>query len=224
VREEYAEWLVKRRFLLRASAGFELFETLRLDTGAYTLLERHLSRLQASAEHFGFPMSVDSVMVALDAVRAKHVSGAWRVRLLLDCHGAVQTQLTTLVATDAGADFLVMLAKQPVDSSDEFLRHKTTPRTSYDVHALATGFYDVLLWNERDEITEFTRGNVVVELGGKLLTPPLNCGLLAGTLRAEMLAHGDIEEAIIFRKDLQKATRIWFINSVRGMLAVRLKI
>ena len=50
VLEEYAEWLVKRRFLLRASAGFELFETLRLEMGSYTLLERHLARLQSSAE------------------------------------------------------------------------------------------------------------------------------------------------------------------------------
>ena len=222
VREEYAEWLVKRRFLLRASAGFELFETLRLEAGVYELLERHLSRLQTSAEHFGFPLSLASVLAALDNVRAVHPSGAWRVRLVLDCHDGVQTQCTALDAVGAEADLRVILAKLPVDSTDEFLRHKTTPRTSYDVHDLAAGFYDVLLWNERDEITEFTRGNVVIELDGKRLTPSLHCGLLAGTLRAEMLAHDEFKEAIIYRKDLQKATGIWFINSVRGMLAVRL--
>ncbi|MBL0076568.1 MAG: chorismate-binding protein [Rhodocyclaceae bacterium] len=220
--EEYAEWLVKRRFLLRASAGFELFETLRLEAKDYTLLERHLSRLQASAEHFGFPMAVELVMAALEVVRADHCEGAWRVRLVLDCHGGVRTQCTALDATKTDLDLQVMLAKLPVDSADEFLRHKSMPRTSYDVHELAAGFYDVLLWNERDEITEFTRGNVVVELNGKRLTPMLHCGLLAGTLRAEMLARGEIEEAVIHREDLQRTTGVWFINSVRGMLAVRL--
>ena len=90
------------------------------------------------------------------------------------------------------------------------------------MHELTAGFYDVLLWNERNEITEFTRGNVVVELDGSRLTPRLDCGLLAGTMRAEMLARGEIEEAVIRLDDLQKATGIWFINSVRGMLAVRL--
>ncbi len=222
VREEYAEWLVKRRFLLRASAGFELFETLRLEVNGYELLERHLSRLQASAEHFGFPLSVKSMMVGFDEVRAAHPGGTWRVRLVLDCHGAIRTQCRALEVTETNLQ--VMLAKTPVDSADEFLRHKATQRSSYDEHELAAGFYDVLLWNERDEITEFTRGNVVIELGGKLLTPSLNCGLLAGTLRAEMLARGEIEEAIIHRDDLQKATGIWFINSVRGMLAVRLNM
>ena len=222
VREEYAEWLVKRRFLLRASAGFELFETLRLEANMYVLLERHLSRLEASAEHFGFCLNRESVQCALDEIRFAHASGAWRVRLVLDCHGGVRTECTAIEANPPSQGLMVALAKLPVDSADERLRHKTTQREVYDCHALPIGMYDILLWNERGELTEFTRGNVVVELNGKRLTPPLSCGLLAGTLRAEMLANGEFEEAIIRVTDLPRASQIWFINSVRGMLPVRM--
>ena len=36
-----------------------------------------------------------------------------------------------------------------------------------------------------------------------------------------MLANGEIAESVIRIEDLSKASTIWFINSVRGMLAVR---
>jgi para-aminobenzoate synthetase/4-amino-4-deoxychorismate lyase len=213
---EYAEWLVKRRFLLRATAGFELIETLRLEAGKYWLRERHLERLCASAAHFGFAGDAARIDAVLEAEAVRHRDGVWRVRLLLDRSGNARTQAFALEATPARLRYA--LAATPVDSGDEFLAHKTTQRAAYDRHAPPPGCYDTLLWNERGEVTEFTRGNVVVELDGRRVTPPLSCGLLAGVLRAEMLARGDIVEAIVRVDDLPRASGIWFINSVRGEL------
>ena len=104
VAEEYAEWLVKRRFLLRADAGFELIETLRLADGKYDLLERHIARLQASAEYFGFALNVVAVLQATNAMLANHATGVWRARLTVDCHGGVKTECTAL---DPNADAAV---------------------------------------------------------------------------------------------------------------------
>ena len=79
------------------------------------------------------------------------------------------------------------------------------------------------VWRLRNAApAEFTRGNVVVEMDGRLLTPPLHCGLLPGTLRAEMLSQGKLAEAIVRVEQLESVSRIWFINSVRGMLSVNL--
>jgi para-aminobenzoate synthetase/4-amino-4-deoxychorismate lyase len=50
------------------------------------------------------------------------------------------------------------------------------------------------------------------------LTPPLDCGLLPGLKRAELLASGEIAEAVITRGDLDHADEVWLINSVRGWL------
>jgi para-aminobenzoate synthetase/4-amino-4-deoxychorismate lyase len=56
----------------------------------------------------------------------------------------------------------------------------------------------------------------VLRLDDRLLTPPLDCGLLPGTLRAELLERGEIAEAVLFPSDMERATEIWLINSVRG--------
>ncbi|CAB1367830.1 aminodeoxychorismate synthase component I [Denitratisoma oestradiolicum] len=219
--DEYEEWLVKRRFLLRASAHFELLETLRLENGAYWLLPGHLARLGASAEHFGFAWDEGAVRQALETMAANHGAGTWRVRLLLDRQGRPRLEIFALEPTPP--EIVIALAYGPVDSGDEFLRHKTTERGAYGSHEPQQGTFDTLLWNERSEITEFTRGNVVVELEGRRVTPFLIGGLLPGVLRADMLARGEIVEAVIRREDLARATGLWFINSVRGMLPARLE-
>ena len=82
----------------------------------------------------------------------------------------------------------VQLAAEPIDSTDPFLYHKTTNRRVYD-RALASrpGAADVLLFNDRNELTESTIANLIVEVDGSLLTPPVRCGLLPGTARARLL-------------------------------------
>ena len=219
--DEYAEWLVKRRFLLRATANFELLETLRLEDGNYWLLDRHLDRIRASAAHFGFVFDITRIHRALDQAAASKPQGLWRVRLMLARGGNPTTEALRLETVPEVVS--VSLAMMAIDSDSEILRHKTTERTIYEPHAPnAVNVFDTLLFNERDEITEFTRGNVVVELHGQRVTPPVTCGLLPGVLRGELLDQGDVVERKVQRSELKDATRIWFINSVRGQLLAQL--
>jgi para-aminobenzoate synthetase/4-amino-4-deoxychorismate lyase len=103
-----------------------------------------------------------------------------------------------------------------VASADPFLYHKTTHRQVYDAaQASRADCDDVLLWNERGEITEACIANVVVQLDGKLLTPPVECGLLPGTFRAHLLDQGKVREEIITVDTLKQCTRIYVVNSVR---------
>jgi para-aminobenzoate synthetase/4-amino-4-deoxychorismate lyase len=115
----------------------------------------------------------------------------------------------------------VCLAEEPVDRENVFLYHKTTRREVYE-RALAAcpEADDVLLWNEAGELTEACRANLVVELDGERLTPPVRSGLLAGTYRRHLLATGAVREAVVRVADLERANRIWLANSVRGMQAV----
>jgi para-aminobenzoate synthetase/4-amino-4-deoxychorismate lyase len=117
----------------------------------------------------------------------------------------------------------VALALRPISRMDPRLFHKTTRREPYDSRrAELPGPFDVLLWNEERELTEFTIGNLVVEIAGEQLTPPRECGLLAGVMRAELLARGEIREATLRVDDLARATRLWLVNAVRGRVPVRL--
>jgi para-aminobenzoate synthetase/4-amino-4-deoxychorismate lyase len=142
------------------------------------------------------------------------------VRLRLSPTGEVQVEGGPLTALPPGP-LPVALAATPVNRQDVFLFHKTTHRALYEARAAeAPGARDVLLWNEEGELTEFTTGNLVVEREGRRLTPPRTCGLLAGTARAEALAAGQVEERVLRREDLEGATRLWLLNSVRGWVPV----
>jgi para-aminobenzoate synthetase/4-amino-4-deoxychorismate lyase len=87
---EYEECLLKAHFLTKVDAPFELIETLRYETGkGYHLLERHLARLQASAQHFGYPFSREAVLDALNGEGARITAQVALVRLLLAEDGTI---------------------------------------------------------------------------------------------------------------------------------------
>lgn len=218
--EEYAEALAKSAILTEPRPAFQLLETLRLERGEYALLARHLSRLADSARYFGFSASVDKVREALLNYAASFPVEARRVRLLVSERGEIQINSVALEELPA-PPARVAFASSPVRRQDKFLYHKTSERTLYDFQrAQHPNCFDVLLWNEDGEATEFTNGNLVVEIEGERLTPARDSGLLAGTMRAELLERGAIREAIITRSSLTRSTRMWLINSVRGWVPV----
>ncbi len=215
-RAEADEWATKARVLRQDSPDFSLLETLLWTPEAgYALLERHLSRLAASAEYFGRPCPLPALRDRLAAAAAGW-STAQRVRLLLDASGAVTLEASTLQPLPR--PYRLCLARRPVVSTDRFLYHKTTLRQTYqDALAGRHGFADVLLWNDRGELTESCLANLVVELDGEWVTPPLRCGLLPGTCRAELLAAGHLRERVVRVADLPRCTRVRLANSVRGL-------
>jgi para-aminobenzoate synthetase/4-amino-4-deoxychorismate lyase len=192
----------------------ELYEALLWEPAAgYFLLDRHLRRLVASASHFGFVCDPAAVRRRLALFAEGLPREPRKVRLELARDGSpflehVDLKPSTLVS--------VPLSREPVDSRDEFLRHKTSRRGVYDAALRARpGASDVLLWNERGELTDTCAGNLVLELDGRRVTPRADSGLLPGTFRAELLERGEIEEAVVPVKALERAARLFFVNSVR---------
>ncbi|MBW7473780.1 aminotransferase class IV [Paenibacillus oenotherae] len=202
-------------------SAFQLLETLLLENGEYSLLEHHILRLMDSAAYFGFHGDEEQIRREL-AAHAAAYSEPRRVRLLLDADGRVQVESQPYIPLE-GNEFPVALAQRPISKEDVFLRHKTTNRHIYeDCKQGAGDVFDVLLWNEDDEITEFTIGNLVAKIGGCMVTPPLHCGMLPGTMRASLLASGVIEERTIRRDEIRAAESLWLINSLRGWIPVYL--
>jgi len=215
---EWDEWRHKRAFVDRASQAFELLETLRLEDGAFVDVDAHLARMAEAAAHFAFAPPIDSARAALDALRGAHASGRWRVRLLASRAGVARAQAFALAPTPSPVR--VRLADRPLaGSTGEFVRFKTTQRAHYDAFTPAADVFDTLLWNERGELTEFTRGNVALRIDGRWLTPASSCGLLPGIARARLLREGAISEAVLRRDDLVRAEEVVFFNSLRGWLA-----
>ena len=128
----------------------------------------------------------------------------------------MELQAASISPADPDMPILVKQARDPVDSAEIFLYHKTTYRPMYDkARQSCPECEDVLLWNERGELTESSIANIVVEINGALLTPPISSGLLGGTFRASLLQEGKIEERVIRVQDLQKCRKIYLVNSVQ---------
>jgi para-aminobenzoate synthetase/4-amino-4-deoxychorismate lyase len=215
--DEYVECQVKAKVLTADHADFSLLETmLWTREEGYFLLPYHLKRLRDSAAYFGIPVAMDKVEEELRNV-SEHLRGEQqRVRLLVSEDGLISCQATPLPHSASPHPVRLRLAASPVDPSDPFLYHKTTRRHVYDAaRAACPDCDDVLLWNERGEVTETCISNIVVELDGALLTPPAACGLLPGTFRAHLLDQGKVREEIVKVSDLGRCTRIFVVNSVR---------
>lgn len=212
---EYAESLLKARIVTAAPPPFSLLETLLWEPGnGFLLLAEHLQRLGASAEHLHVQVDLPQVRQRLDALAAGLPPAPQRVRLVVDRDGSIHTEATALCAP--ASRLRLGLATSPIDKSEPFLYHKTTRRAIYEkARASRPDCDDVLLWNADGEVTETSIANLVVELDGKLLTPPVESGLLPGVFRGWLLSRGEIRESRITLEQLRRAGRIFAINSVR---------
>jgi len=196
----------------RRPVTFDLLETMKwAPRDGFFLLNRHLARMRRSARHFDYEWSESAVLAEL----ARAVSGKsepQRLRLLVSPGGGVRVECSPLGADLPPAQ--LGIAKAPIDPADELLRHKTTSRAMY-TNAAQPDCDDVVLWTPDGYATETTLGNLVVEIDGRKVTPPIDEGLLAGTFREELLARGEIVEGRVTLDDVKAAPRVWIVNSVR---------
>jgi len=222
--EEYRECLSKARILSAPHVGsrdFELLETmLWTPRDGFFLLDGHLNRMQSSATYFDFDFDPTPVRSALIDLVEEIPQEPHRVRLLLRRDGQFRISEESQPSTTSDRPIRIVLAGEAIDKNNPFIYHKTTQRDTYD-RALqnAEGADDVLLWNEDGYITETTIANVIVKIDGELYTPPLECGLLAGTYREKMLNDGQVKERKIKVNEVTPDAELILINSVRGAYA-----
>lgn len=220
--EEYEEVLAKASFLEVQRPKFELLESILLQNGELVFLDEHLTRLLHAAKYFGYCFNMEEVKHSLFKVAEENKTGQYKLRLLLDQNGKASINVQPLQPVKSQQ--VVSLAKSPIDQNNIFYYYKTTNREHYEYFQKQhPDVFDVLLWNEKKELTEFTNGNVVLEIDGVRWTPPIDSGLLAGTFREKLLNEGKIHEKILTLDDLQTCTQIWFINSVRKWVKVEIK-
>jgi para-aminobenzoate synthetase/4-amino-4-deoxychorismate lyase len=217
--EEWQESLTKAKILSFDRQSFRLLETMLYEpmSGVF-LLNLHLDRLEASAHYFGFDIDVDSIRTQLCSLQLLRRA---KLRLLLDSDGDYELEEHPL--SEVKPMVMLKFASRPVNSHDIFLFHKTTRRDVYDEARNDVDHCDdVILWNEKNELTETTIANLFLEIDGELVTPPVECGLLAGTYRRYMLEKGRVKEAVVRKSDLVNASKIYVANSMRGLREARL--
>ncbi len=221
--DEYDECILKMKFVSDAVTEFQLIETYAYSPqGGYHYYNYHMERLCKSATYFDYKFDQAAVEAALRETENEIRGGYYRVRLLLSVDGSVSITPTKTEAPKPDNVIRFVISDKRINKDNVYLYHKTTNRNFYDnEHALQTAddrCDEVLFLNEEGHITEGSRTNVFIERDGILLTPRIESGLLAGTMRAELIATGRAKESVLTIDDLNSTTQIFLGNSVRGLL------
>lgn len=224
--DEYEECRVKSKVLTEKRSSFSLIETMlwRPD-GSIFLLDEHMGRLRSSAEYFGIAWEETAVSTELETL-SQTLTEPVKLRLLLAQDGTFTLQTVPLSVGALRQPVRVGLAQEPVDSQTVWLYHKTTHRYLYEAaRASRPDCDEVILHNERGELTEASSSNIALLLDGELVTPPIESGLLGGTFRSCLLKNPDgfqnpwglpLREKMLTLADLERCEKIYLLNSVRG--------
>ncbi len=201
---------------LRADA---LIETLKTIDGNAYFLNRHLARLSRSIselKYIGGDIAQIAAMVLEMAKNDKFSRGRLRITYFsngdyLITHHAIDIDQT--------ATYRLGIAPYPRYSKGFLAGHKTMAYTEASFGqriADEHGYEDLLYLNEREEIVETGFANLLIEIDGKLVTPPVNSGALPGIVRGVLLDWFPvISEREIHRVELGSVSGLYLLSSIR---------
>jgi len=224
--KEFEECLLKAKFITDRYKPFQLIETLLWD-GEYRFLNEHLERMKKSADYFDFYFKRSRIVAQLKSIGRQFIDKYnYRVRLLLDRDGNFKIDYSKIDGGDCQEVKYVAISKHKTDPAAIFLYHKTTNRSLYDSeynYYRLKGYYEVIFLNQRNEFTEGSISNIIVQINKKYYTPPIASGLLPGIFREYLIKKKRVREKILKWKDLKKAEKIYVCNSVRGLTEVKIR-
>jgi para-aminobenzoate synthetase / 4-amino-4-deoxychorismate lyase len=206
---------------------FSLLETILWENGEFFLLDRHLSRITKSADHFSYPVDLTRLLAVLNnSASGFNASGKHRVRLLLERSGQLKAS-SSAVSDLPPLPVRIVFSEEKTEKTDIFLRHKTTRRELYDRKLASVrkkGYFEIIFTNSEGEVTEGAFSNIIIKRGETYLTPPISSGVLPGTYREYLLDSHEIplKEQVLYMDDVLAAENIFIVNSVIKMVAARL--
>jgi branched-chain amino acid aminotransferase len=228
--------------------GDSAYETLRTYHGRPFELGRHLRRLRASTGRLGFaiPASDDDLGARLDALLARAQNAESYIRMIVSRgvgdmtynFGRVQGPTVVMVAKPLepfpethqtqGIPVAIVSIKRnspraldPAIKTSNLLNNILATR-----EAQAKGGFEALLLNEREELAEGAGSNVFVVRAGRVSTPPLSAGILAGITRelvfelARPLGIGVCEE-VLSASDLLRADEAFITSTLKELTPIK---
>lgn len=216
--------------------GDGVFETLKVYGGTPFAVRRHLERLAFSARGLGLEVPAEDVLrAAMADVVAANGLGDGRLRITLTGGvsplGSDRGPNGPLVIVAGGAlapwpeSTDVVVVPWPRNERGALAGLKTT---SYGENVVALGWAkargagEAIFANLEGELCEGTGSNVFVGIDGRLVTPPLSSGCLAGVTRALILevVEGAVE-ADLPVDALARADEAFLTSTTREVQPIR---
>ena len=215
---EYREVHQKAAVLYRKQVPFQLITTGKISQKHLLFKEEHIDRLRNAGRYFAYPFNPENLLQRIDAeCQACHVEKDYRLRISISKSGDIDLccqELTPLSPAFCQAQ----LCLQERSLKTPFTYFKTT----YRPH-LTVAKQEKIYHNENGELLETSIGNLVLQIAGKLYTPPINLGILPGIYRQHLLEKGKVEEKVLTLEELARAEAIYGCNAVRGLYKLSLK-
>ena len=215
---EYNEVHQKAAVLYRKQVPFQLITTGKISQKHLLFKEEHIDRLRKAGRYFAYPFNPENLLQRIDAeCQACHVEKDYRLRISISKSGDIDLccqELTPLSPAFCQAQ----LCLQERSLQTPFTYFKTT----YRPH-LTVAKQEKIYHNENGELLETSIGNLVLQIAGKLYTPPINLGILPGIYRQHLLEKGKVEEKVLTLEELARAEAIYGCNAVRGLYKLSLK-
>jgi len=222
-------------------AGWGVFSTLKVNGGVLFAFERHWARMTKDAALFRVPFPSDPEYLRqrlLELVKANQVSeGTLRVSVIRNRGGVWEGPgntrdfdliglLTTL--KNWGSGMKLTIQPQARHTGCGFAGAKIlswSMNLAWLEQAQEKGFDEVILLNERGEVSECTSANVFAVEGRKVWTPPLESGCLPGVTREILLEEIrvpgiELGEKPLLPADLERADEVFITSSTRDLLPV----
>ncbi|HEY1481291.1 MAG TPA: aminotransferase class IV [Candidatus Acidoferrum sp.] len=223
------------------TCGWGLFTTVRIVEGEAFAYERHWRRLEKDAATTRLPMTYSGAKVRVqlqEVIRANKVKdGCARIYLVWNSVGFWKSDEkmpeVDLVITSADLPHYPDSMRLTVREQG---RHAASPLAGVktiswlnSVWAVAEaqreGFDEVVLLNERGEVSECTAANIFAVKKDKVVTPPLNSGCLEGVTRGVLMeiasdAGTSVVEQTLRLDDLYAADEVFVTSTNRNVIGV----
>jgi branched-chain amino acid aminotransferase len=221
--------------------GWGVFSTLRVKEGVMFAFERHWRRMQGDARLMRVPFPADpaelegplyELIQANDAGEAtlrvivvRNRGGAWEGPGIDRDYDIIA--FTTNVR-DWGSGVKLGLIPDARHAASQFAGTKIlswSHNLCWLEDAQARGLDEVILLNERGEVSECTSANLFVSQGQDIWTPPLTSGCLPGVTRQLLLSEVKVDgisvtEKTLLPADLEAADEVFITSTTRGLLPV----
>jgi branched-chain amino acid aminotransferase len=235
-----AEELVLRAGQVGLLSGWGVFSTIRVCDGVLFAFERHFARMKRDAElmHVPFPQDSEGLKDGLLRLVAANeaVNATLRVAVVRNGGGmwegpgndrAYDIVALTTKLKEWGASVRLAVQPQARHAAGMFSGVKILSwamNLTWLETAQQRGFDEVLLLNERGEVSECTSANVFASFGDEVRTPPLSSGCLPGVTR-EVIVHElhtplRVVEQTLLPSDLEAADEVFITSTTRALLPV----
>ncbi len=221
--------------------GWGVFSTLRIYDGVLFAWDRHWARMKRDAARLRVPFPEDAAWLEQ------------RLNRLIDANQAWNSTLRVVVVRNRGGmwegpaatrEFDVVAFTAEINEWGDGVRLGVVPHARHAASEFAgtkylswsenlaryeraheQGLDEVVLLNERGEVSECTSANVFVAQGAQVWTPPLDSGCLPGVTRALLLEEIrvpglTVSEKTLMPADLESAGEVFITSTTRELLPV----